>query len=220
VSAVRVNVPAKLKVAYITGTGDGIPAVLRQLGLDVEMISPGELASETLGRFGAVVVGIRAYDVRPDVREYNQRLLDYVGAGGTLLVQYNQNVSAFNAGHYTPYPMTAGSGRVSVEEAPVEILVPGEKVLRSPNAIQAHDFDGWIQDRGLYFMSQWDSRCKPLLASHDPGEQPLAGGMLVCPYGKGTYIYSGYAFFRQLPAGVPGAIRLFVNLLSAGVAPK
>jgi hypothetical protein len=112
--------------------------------------------------------------------------------------------------------MTDSTQRVSVEEAPVEILDPQSPVLNYPNKITAHDFDGWVQERGLYFMSDWDAHFHPLLASHDPGEQPLKGGLLIAQYGKGTYVYSGYAFFRQLPAGVPGAIRLFVNLLSAG----
>ena len=112
--------------------------------------------------------------------------------------------------------MTDSNQRVSVEEAPVEVLDAQSPILNYPNKIAAHDFDAWVQERGLYFMSDWDAHFHPLLASHDPGEQPLKGGLLVSQYGKGTYIYSGYAFFRQLPAGVPGAIRLFVNLLSAG----
>lgn len=216
VSAINVNLPKALKIGYVMGAGDDIPVVLKQLGLDVEMISPGELASGDLSRYGTVVLGIRAYDVRGDVRANNRRLLDYVSRGGTLLVQYNQSTGIFNSGHYTPFPMTASGERVSVEEAPVEILAPGNKILQYPNPITAKDFDGWVQERGLYFMSDWDQRYTPLLSSHDPGEDPLKGGLLVAPYGKGTYIYSGYAFFRQLPVGVPGAVRLFVNLVSAG----
>ena len=135
-----------------------------------------------------------------------------------MIVQYNSNIGAFNAGHYTPYPATAANQRVTVEEAPVEILDPESPVLNFPNKIVARDFDGWVQERGLYFMGEWDAHFHPVLSSHDPGETPLQGGLLVAQYGKGTYIYSGYAFFRQIPAGVPGAIRLFVNLLSAGAA--
>ena len=216
VSAISVNLPKALRIGYIMGAGDDIPVVLKQLGLDVEFISPAELASGDLSRYGTIVLGIRAYDVRGDVRANNRRLLDYVSRGGTLLVQYNQSTGIFNSGHYTPYPMTASGDRVSVEEAPVEILAAENRIMQYPNPITAKDFDGWVQERGLYFMSEWDQHFTPLLSSHDPGEQPLKGGLLVTQYGKGTYIYSGYAFFRQLPVGVPGAVRLFVNLLSAG----
>jgi hypothetical protein len=131
------------------------------------------------------------------------------------LVQYNTGVGDFNGGHFTPFSAQLSRARVSVEEAPVEILTPDDPVFHYPNQITQHDFDGWVQERGLYFMDQWDSHFKPLLSCHDPGEQPQKGGLLKAQYGKGTYIYSGYAFFRQVPAGVPGAIRLFVNLLSA-----
>ncbi|HEU5233246.1 MAG TPA: PIG-L family deacetylase [Terriglobales bacterium] len=216
VSAVRVNLPPGLRVGYVMGAGDEIPAALKQLGMDVQVISPANLPNLDLSRFHTIVMGIRAYDVSTDVRVNNPRLLDFVQQGGTLILQYNSGTGAFNAGHYTPYPITASNARVSVEEAPVEILDPQSPILNYPNKITTHDFDGWVQERGLYFMSNWDDHFHPLLASNDPGEQPQKGGLLVAQYGKGTYIYSGYAFFRQLPAGVPGAIRLFVNLLSAG----
>ena len=150
------------------------------------------------------------------MREHNRRLLDYVNRGGTLIVQYNQSTNAFNDGHYTPYPATEANVRVSVEEQPVEILAPEEQVFNWPNKITQKDFDGWVQERGLYFMSQWDPQFKPLLACNDPGEPPQKGGLLLAHYGKGIYIFSAYGFSRQLPAGVPGAIRLFVNLVSAG----
>ncbi|HJX85064.1 MAG TPA: PIG-L family deacetylase [Candidatus Angelobacter sp.] len=216
VQAVDVKLPQQLKVGYIMGAGDEISSVLKSVGLNVNLISPQELASGDLSRYDTIVVGIRAYDVRTDVREQNRRLLDYVNRGGTLIVQYNQTTGAFNQGHYTPYPATASNARVTVEEAPVEILAPDERVFSYPNKIVAKDFDGWVQERGLYFMSQWDPQLKPLLSCHDPGEPPQNGGLLMAHYGKGVYIYSGYAFFRQLPAGVPGAIRLFVNLVSSG----
>ena len=216
VQAVDVKLPAKLRVGYIMGTGDEIPAVLRSVGVNLNIITPQELASGDLSNYDTIVVGIRAYDVRTDVREQNRRLLEYVNNGGTLIVQYNQSTSVFNEGHYTPYPATLSNARVSVEEQPVEILAPEERVFSYPNKITAKDFDGWVQERGLYFMSQWDPHFKPLLASNDPGEPSQKGGLLLAHYGKGIYIYSGYAFFRQLPAGVPGAVRLMVNLLSAG----
>jgi len=216
VQAVDVKLPPGLKVGYIMGAGDEIPEVLRSVGLNVSLISPQELASGDLSRYNTIVVGIRAYDVRTDIREQNRRLLDYVHQGGTLIVQYNQSTGLFNEGHYTPYPATAANVRVSVEEQPVEILAPEDRVFSYPNKITAQDFDGWVQERGLYFMSQWDPQFKALLASNDPGEPSQKGGMLLAHYGKGIYIYSGYAFSRQLAAGVPGAVRLFVNLVSAG----
>jgi hypothetical protein len=220
VSAVEVKLPAKLRVGYIMGAGDDMAASLAQVGVDVHMISAAELAGGDLSQYDTIVLGIRAYDVRTDVREQNRRLLDYVQRGGTLIAQYNQQTGAFNAGHYTPYPATASGERVTVEEAPVEILDAASPLLNTPNKITQKDFDGWVQERGVYFMSSWDPKYTPLLASHDPGEQPLKGGMLVAQYGKGTYIFTGYAFFRQLPAGVPGAMRLFVNLLAAGAKTK
>jgi len=216
VQAVDVKLPGQLKVGYIMGTGDEIPSVLQSVGLNTSIITPQELASGDLSRYGTIIVGIRAYDTRTDVREHNRRLLDYVNRGGTLIVQYNQSVGAFNDGHYTPYPATEANVRVSVEEQPVEILAPEERVFNWPNKIMQKDFDGWVQERGLYFMSQWDAQFKPLLACNDPGEPPQKGGLLLAHYGKGIYIFSAYGFSRQLPAGVPGAIRLFVNLVSAG----
>ncbi|HET8890368.1 MAG TPA: PIG-L family deacetylase [Candidatus Angelobacter sp.] len=216
VQAVDVKLPGHLRVGYIMGTGDEIPSVLQSVGLNTSIITPQELASGDLGRYGTIVVGIRAYDTRTDVREHNRRLLDYVNNGGTLIVQYNQSTGAFNDGHYTPYPATEANVRVSVEEQPVEILAPEERIFNWPNKITQKDFDGWVQERGLYFMSQWDAQFKPLLACNDPGEPPQKGGLLLTHYGKGIYIFSAYGFSRQLPAGVPGAIRLFVNLVSAG----
>ena len=214
-SMVAVSVPA-LKIGYIMGAGDDIPTMLRELGLSVEMISPDQVASGNLQKFDTIVLGIRAYDTRADVRQNNRRLLDYVDRGGTLVVQYNTNPEEFNAGHYTPYPAELSHDRVSVEEAPVTLLEPYDRLFRFPNAITEKDFDGWVQERGLYFMDQWDDHYRPLLSCADPGEPAREGGLLRARYGRGTYIYTGYAFFRQLPNGVPGAIRLYVNLLSAG----
>lgn len=216
VQAVDVKLPTGLKVGYIMGAGDEIPTVLSSVGVNTSLITPQELAGGDLSRYDTIVLGIRAYDVRTDVREQNRRLLDYVNRGGTLIVQYSQSVNIFNDGHYTPYPATLSSARVSVEEEPVEILAPQDPIFSYPNRITAKDFDNWIQERGLYFMSQWDDHFQPLLSSHDPDEPAQKGGMLLAHYGKGIYIYSAYAFSRQLPAGVPGAIRLFVNLVSAG----
>ncbi len=219
-SVVDVKVPPGLKVGYIMGAGDDIPAVLRQIGLDVAMLTPQDVATGDLQRFGTIVLGIRAYDTREDVKKNNQRLLDYVKNGGTLLVQYNTQPTEFNAGNYAPYPATLSRNRVTVEDAPVTLLQPENQAFHYPNQITQSDFAGWVQERGLYFMEPFDARYTPLLASNDPGEPPQKGGLLVAKYGNGYYIYTGYAFFRQLPFGVPGAIRLYVNLLSVGHAPR
>jgi hypothetical protein len=219
VSIVDVKVPRDLKIGYIMGAGDDIPTVLEQIGMNVTMIPADKLASEDLSKYQTIVLGIRAYDTQKDVIANNQRLLEFVKNGGRLVVQYNTLGSFgvpidFNSGKYTPYPATLSRARVSVEEAPVAILDPANPIFHSPNEITQKDFEGWVQERGLYFMSQWDGNFTPLLESHDPGEGEQKGGLLVAHYGKGTYIYTGYAFFRQLPAGVPGAVRLFVNLVS------
>ena len=219
ISAVEVNVPKGIQVGYLPGAGDDIPPVLQQLGLNLHMITPAELASADLGRFHTIVVGIRAYDVRTDIRQFNRRLLEYVKNGGTLLLQYVASTGTFNNGHYTPYPLTLSNERVTVEEAPVTILDPADPIFHTPNQIGARDFSGWVQERGLYFASQSAPEYKQLLACNDPGEPPRKGGLLVAHYGKGLYIYTGYAFFRQVPAGVPGAVRLFVNLVSAAASP-
>ncbi len=216
VSIVDVQAPHDLKIGYIMGAGDDIPTVLKQVGMDVTLIPPEKLASEDLMRYGTLVLGIRAYDTQKDVVANNKKLLDFVSAGGTLVVQYNTGMGDFNSGHFTPYSAELSRARVSVEEAPVDILAPEDGIFHYPNAITARAFDGWVQERGLYFMDKWDEHFKPLLSCHDPGEEAQKGGLLRAQYGKGTYIYTGYAFFRQLPAGVPGAVRLYVNLLSAG----
>jgi LmbE family N-acetylglucosaminyl deacetylase len=216
VSMVDVNAPHDLKIGYIMGAGDDIPIVLQQLGMNVTTIVADTLASQDLTQYSTVVLGIRAYDTQKAIAANNKKLLDYVSAGGTLIVQYNASVGEFNSGKFTPYPADISRARVSVEDAPVKMLLPDDSVFHSPNSITDHDFDGWVQERGLYFMDSWDDHFQPLLSSHDPGEGDQKGGLVRAKYGKGTYIYTGYAFFRQLPAGVPGAVRLFVNLLSAG----
>jgi LmbE family N-acetylglucosaminyl deacetylase len=220
VSVVDVKVPKNLKVGYIMGAGDDIPTVLEQIGMNVTMIPADKLASDDLSKYQTIVLGIRAYDTQKGVIDNNKRLLDFVENGGRLVVQYNTLGSFgvpidFNSGNFTPYPATLGRARVSVEEAPVAILDPSNPIFHSPNEITQKDFEGWVQERGLYFMTQWDGNFTPLLESHDPGEGGQKGGLLVAHYGKGLYIYTGYAFFRQLPAGVPGAVRLFVNLIGS-----
>ncbi|HOL72319.1 MAG TPA: PIG-L family deacetylase, partial [Bryobacteraceae bacterium] len=172
-------------------------------------------AKADLSRFDAIVTGIRAYNVRPDLRANQQRLLEYVRNGGTLVVQYvtPEGQTIRNIG---PFPLQISRDRVSVEEAPVTFPNPESPLLRQPNRITAADFDGWVQERGLYFAAEWDPRYNTLFESHDPGEPPRPGGTLYARYGKGVYVFTAYSWFRQLPAGVPGAFRIFANLLSAG----
>jgi LmbE family N-acetylglucosaminyl deacetylase len=203
------------RVGYVAGAGDDIPDALAQIGCEVTMLSPQDLQRRPLGEFDAIVTGVRAYSVHPELQAMQGRLLEYVHGGGTLVVQYNERPP----GDLGPYPITiypSGQGRVSVEEAPVEILDPDHPLLAQPNRITAQDFEGWVQERGLYFAKTWDPRYETPIASHDPGEPPLPGGLLYVRYGKGVYIFTAYAWFRQLPAGAPGAYRIFANLLSAG----
>jgi LmbE family N-acetylglucosaminyl deacetylase len=216
ISIVDVKVPKDLKVGYLMGAGDDIASVLREVGMNVTLIPVDKLATENLAQYGTIVLGVRAYDTHKELVANNQKLLDFVSSGGTLIVQNNNSISDFNSEHLTPYSAELSRARVSVEDAPVQILAPDDPVFHYPNQISQKDFDGWVQERGLYFMDKWDDHFRPLLSCHDPNEPDQKGGLMVAKYGKGTYIFTGYAFFRQLPAGVPGAIRLFVNLVSAG----
>jgi LmbE family N-acetylglucosaminyl deacetylase len=216
VSIVDVKVPKDLRVGYVMGAGDDIPTVLQQIGMNVTPIPPDRLVTLDLSYYGTIVLGVRAYETQPEVVKNNQKLLDFVSNGGTLVVQNNNDTGDFNSAHLTPYPAELSHARVSVEEAPVKILAPDDPIFHTPNEITQKDFDGWVQERGLYFMDKWDDHFKPLLECHDPNEPEQKGGLVVAKYGKGIYIYTGYAFFRQLPAGVPGATRFFVNLVNAG----
>jgi hypothetical protein len=202
------------RIGYIVGAGDEMPAALRQLGCEVVLLGAADLEQRDLSGFDALVTGVRAYNVRPDLRANQPRLLQYVRGGGTLVVQYN--VLDERLPPLGPYPFRVGRQRVSVEEAPVTLLHPDHPLLRKPNRIIARDFEGWVQERGLYFAAQWDPRYQTVLASHDPGEPPHEGGILFARYGQGVYVFTGYSWFRQLPAGVPGAYRIFANLISAG----
>jgi LmbE family N-acetylglucosaminyl deacetylase len=202
-------------IAYIMGAGDEIPAALEQLGYHVTLLSDQDLSNGNLARFEVIIAGIRAYNTRSELRANQRKLMDYVQGGGTYIVQYVTRRGS-QSEDLGPYPFHVSNDRVTVEEAPVEFLSPAHPLLNTPNKITAKDFDGWIQERGLYFADKWDPDYTTVLSSHDPGEQPKAGGLLVAHYGKGYYVYTGYAFFRQLPAGVAGAYRLFVNLVSLG----
>jgi hypothetical protein len=201
------------KVGYVMGAGDEMPDAIRQLGCEVTLLTASDLEQRDLSEFDAIVTGVRAYNTRADLRVNLPRLLDYVRNGGTLIDQYN--VTDGNLVPMGPYPFKVGRERVTVEESPVTFTEPESPLLHKPNEITQKDFEGWIQERGLYFAPEWDKRYQTVLESHDPGEKPLPGGMLYTRYGKGVYIFTGYSWFRELPAGVPGAYRLFANLLSA-----
>lgn len=213
------KLPAKLNVAYIMGAGDRVPDTLVQMGLSVKLLETDDLAAGDLRQYDCIVAGVRAYDVRDDLIANNARLLDYVQEGGVFLVQYNRK-EPWNKAQYAPYPAKIASNddRVTDENAPVMILNPQHAAFNFPNKITLQDFEGWVQERGLYFIQERDPRFKPLLASGDPGGKPLDGGLLVADYGAGKYILTSYAWFRQLPEGTPGAIRIFANLISLGRA--
>ncbi len=205
---------AARRIGYVMGSGDEGPEAIRQLGLEVELIEPGAWGAERLDRFDTIVLGVRAYEVRRDLVAANPLLLDWVRRGGTLLVQYNKY--EFNDGAYAPYPIRIGAPapRVTDEDAPVTLRDEGRVAFETPNPIGAADFEGWIQERGLYFPTEWDARYSELLEMADPGEPPRRGSLLVTPFGEGLYVHTSLSFFRQLPSGVPGAVRLFANLLS------
>jgi hypothetical protein len=198
------------------GAGDTVPQALEQIGAAVQLLSPDDLISSDLSHFDAIVTGIRAADTRPDLQAAQERLLDYVEQGGTLVVQYNTAGGRGTPAMIAPYPVKPSRDRVSVEDAAVTFVNPGHALLNQPNRITSRDFEGWVQERGLYFMNEWDQRYETVIESHDPGESPGQGGMLYARYGKGVYIFTAYSWFRQLPAGVPGAYRIFANLVSAG----
>jgi len=203
------------RIGYVMGSGDEVPKALRPLGYEVDLLSDEDLAGGDLAKYDAIVVGIRAFNTRPRLAQLKDRLLAYVAAGGTEVVLYtvDQGMVTPDLG---PYPFKVSHDRVTEETAPMTFLAPDSPVLNWPNRITAEDFEGWVQERGLYYARDWDSRYTAVLAAGDTGEKPLAGGLLVANHGKGHFVYTGLAFFRQLPDGVPGAYRLFANLLALG----
>ena len=197
------------------GAGDNIPECLAGVGYQVETLRESDLNINHLQQFDAVIAGIRAYNTNDRLKHYQSNLMEYVRGGGTYIVQYTttRNLSVNELG---PYPFRLSHDRVSVEDAKIHLIDPDHPVLNFPNKITESDFTGWVQERGLYFADQWDEHYTPILSSHDPGETPKEGGLLISKYGQGNFIYTGYSWFRQLPAGVPGAYRLFTNLISFG----
>jgi hypothetical protein len=214
ISAFDLKLPPIHRVGYVRGASDRVPEFLRQAGLPVELLGAAELTGGDLARYDAIVVGSRAYESEPALARANARLLDYVRQGGLMIVQYQQ-YPFVNAG-FAPYKLEIARphDRVTDETAPVTVLDPANPVFNVPNTIGAADWQGWVQERGLYFAHSWDPAYKPLLAMADPGGPELRGGLLVASLGKGRYVYTGLALFRQLPAGVPGGYRLFANLLA------
>jgi LmbE family N-acetylglucosaminyl deacetylase len=205
-------------IGYIPGAGDLIPDALRQTGYQVTILSPGDASQGGLSRFDAIITGVRAYNVTPQLRYLQDSLLAYVYQGGTLLIQYNKPFPLVTR-QLGPFPFTLTGERVTDETAPVTFLLPEDPALNYPNKITQGDFDGWIQERGLYFTGNADSHYRKLFSMHDPDENALDGSTIVASYGKGTYVYTSLDFFRELPAGVPGAFRLFANLLAGRSAP-
>jgi LmbE family N-acetylglucosaminyl deacetylase len=201
------------KVGYVMGAGDDIPTSLQQIGYDVTLLSEEHMRPNILKQFDAIIMGVRAYNTVNRLKFYQPTLMEYVKNGGNLIVQYNTNHSLV-VPDIAPYPLKLSRDRVAVEDAEVRLLLPNHPVLNSPNKITQKDFDGWVQERGLYFANEWSKEFQAILSSNDPGEPARDGGLLIAPYGKGNYIYTGYSWFRELPAGVPGAYRLFANLIS------
>ncbi len=213
---VRIGIEKKgQNIGYIDGAGDAIPQSLREIGYDVTTIAPSEITANNLKQYDAIVVGIRAYNTVPELAFKQSELNSYVENGGTLLLQYNTS-HRMVTNDIGPYPISLSRDRVTDEFSAVKILTPEHPVLNSPNKITQADFENWVQERGLYFPNEWDEKFTPILGMQDKNYEESRGSLLVAPYGKGYYIYTGLSFFRELPAGVPGAYRLFANLLSIG----
>jgi LmbE family N-acetylglucosaminyl deacetylase len=218
-SGVDVRIASDLKVGYIMGTGDEVPAALEHLGVHVTSLSPSDVASGDLGRYDIILLGVRTYAARDELRAANNRLLDYVKNGGVVIVQYNTPEFDHNYGPY-PYTMGRNPEEVTDEGSKVNILNPSHPVFNWPNRITEKDFTGWVEERGSKWMRSWDPQYEALLETHDEGQEPQKGGLLYAKYDKGIYIYNAYAFYRQLPEGVPGAYRIFANLLSLAKNPS
>ncbi|HZC42919.1 MAG TPA: PIG-L family deacetylase, partial [Acidobacteriaceae bacterium] len=217
-AGVDIDISKGLTVGYVAGTGDSLAESLQELGIQTTFLSPQDIATGDLDRFRAIVLGVRAYAVRPELKTFNSRLLEYVKNGGTLIVQYNLTELGDNSGPY-PFQLDGNPEKVIDENSKVDFLDPNYPALTWPNKITQQDFTGWVEERGHGFMRSWDSHYVAPTETHDPNQDPQKGGLLIAPYGKGFYVYDAYAFYRQLPEGVPGAYRIFVNLLSLSANP-
>ncbi len=218
-SGVDVKVAPGLKVGYVMGTGDDVPASLGQLGIKVTSLGSADLASGDLSQFDVILLGVRTYAARPELGTYNGRLLEYVRSGGVVIVQYNTPEFDHNYGPY-PYVMSQDPEEVTDEASRVDILNPTHPLFTWPNQITEKDFAGWVEERGSKFLKSWDSHYEALLSTEDAGQEPQRGGLLYARYGKGIWVYNAYAFYRELPEGVPGAYRLFANLVSLPKNPN
>lgn len=213
---VRLNIQKKgQNIGYIVGAGDSVPESLEQIGYNVVILDPETLSEATLHNLDAVVVGIRAYNVLENIANKQDLLFNFVKQGGNMVVQYNTS-RGLQTQNLAPYNLELSRDRVTDEYAPVSFLNPDHELLNAPNKITEQDFSNWVQERGLYFPDKWDEHFTPLIALNDKNESPKTGSLLVTQYGKGYYIYTGLSFFRELPEGVPGAYRLFANMLSIG----
>jgi hypothetical protein len=218
-SGVDVKIAPGLRVAYVMGTGDDVPASLEHLGVKVTFLTAADIAGSDLGKFDVVLLGVRAYAAREDLHANNARLLEYVKNGGVAIVQYNTPEYDKNYGPY-PYTMGRNPEEVTDEASKVQILLPDHPAFDWPNKITEKDFANWVEERGSKWMREWDPQWQALLETHDEGQEPQKGGLLYAKYGKGIYVYNAYAFYRQLPDGVPGAYRIFANLLSLPKNPQ
>ncbi len=219
---VKVNLQkAGNRIGYVMGAGDEIPTSLEQIGYEVTLLEDRDMTVEHLSSFDAIIMGVRAYNTQERLRFHQPKLLEYVKNGGNLVVQYNTNRGlVLPMEKIGPYPLKISRDRVAVEEAEIRFLLPDHPVLNTPNKITQKDFENWVQERGLYFPDEWDDHYQAILSSNDPGEPARDGGLLIAEYGNGFFVYTGYSWFRELPAGVPGAFRLFANLISLGKESK
>lgn len=203
------------KIGYIMGAGDDVPESLQRIGYDVSLLETKDITSENLGQYDVIILGVRSFNTNQEIKFYRKYLMDFVESGGNLIVQYNVD-RLLKTTELGPYPFTLSRDRITEEDAAVHFLDSAALVLNKPNKITVADFDGWVQERGLYFPTEWDEHYEAVISSHDTGEKPLEGGILIAKYGKGNYVYTPLSWFRELPAGVPGAYRIFVNLISLG----
>ncbi len=201
------------RIGYVMGPGDEVAGILGQIGYQVEILNKDKMPGGNLAVYDAILIGIRAYNTEAWLPQQHEKLMEYVKQGGKLIVQY-QTTGGLLTQDIGPYPFKIGRDRVTVETATMDFIVPTHPIFNAPNQLTAADFAGWVQERGLYFASEWDERYLPLFSCHDPDEEPVKGSLLLAQYGKGIFIYTGLSFFRQLPAGVPGAYRLLANMIS------
>jgi hypothetical protein len=208
---------AKIKsgrIAYIKGVDDAVPQAIEQLGFKLDFFEVKDIPSIDFAKYQSVVLGIRIYNVHPELLNYSERLNEYVKNGGNLLMQYNTAYRSLEGKQFGPYPFELSRNRVTEEDAEVTFLEPEHQIMNSPNKITQTDFENWVQERGLYFANSWDEQYTPLFSWADQGEDAQTGALIVAKYGKGQFVYSGISFFRELPNGVIGAYRLFANILS------